>query len=180
MPTATSDAATVRTMIARMTPANRPGVGPLRAVSPERDQVDVGGVEHDLDRHQHGDRIAPDQHARQADRERGGGEVEEPGQRNVVLIASALSARSTVSIIEPGMTPDSACGSPATGTMCLPARRRRLQAACTRQPGSRDSSRRDRRPARAAAARPPRDGRSRSRPTRAAVSSRPATSKAIT
>ena len=83
MPTATSDAATVRTMIARITPRERAGVGPLGTISPERDQVDVGGVEHDLDGHQHGDGVAPHEHARQADGERRRGEVEEPGQRDV-------------------------------------------------------------------------------------------------
>ena len=37
-----------------------------RAVAPEGDQIDVGGVEHDLDGHQHRDGVAAHQHARQS------------------------------------------------------------------------------------------------------------------
>src|SRR5208337_1170069 len=62
------------------------GAGPGRriaVVAPERHEVDVGGVEHDLDGHQHGNGVAPDEHAHQPDRERGGGEVEKPVQRDV-------------------------------------------------------------------------------------------------
>ena len=68
MPTATSAAAIVITKIAIMTPVSGPSAGGRRAVPPEGDEVDVGRVEHDLDRHQHGDRVAPDQDADQADR----------------------------------------------------------------------------------------------------------------
>src|SRR5262249_26554017 len=53
------------------------------AVAPEGDQVDVGRVEHDLDGHQHGDRVAPDEHAEEPDGEGGRGEVEEPAQGDV-------------------------------------------------------------------------------------------------
>ena len=76
-----------------MTPVSGPSPVRRRAVPPEGDEVDVGGVEHDLDRHQHGDRVAPEEHADQADRERGRGEVEEPVQRDVVVLIAVRRSR---------------------------------------------------------------------------------------
>src|ERR1044071_149049 len=54
--------------------------GVRRHIAPhprEREQRDVGGVEHELDRHQDDQRVAADEHARDADQEHHGGEHQE-------------------------------------------------------------------------------------------------------
>ncbi len=54
-PTAASAAATAKTMMAN----DLPGDDRRRQVAPERHQVDVDGVQHQLDAHQDGDGVAP-------------------------------------------------------------------------------------------------------------------------
>ena len=72
-PTVASAAATAMT-ISAMTEPLAPSAGLNGA---ERDDREVDGVEHQLDRHQHADRVAPGEEAERPDRE------EEPGQDQV-------------------------------------------------------------------------------------------------
>src|SRR5581483_4269790 len=58
----------------------------------ERDERQVDRVEHQLDAHEHDDRVSPDEHAERADREQHGGQVE------VVVGAHGSSSRSTMSV----------------------------------------------------------------------------------
>src|SRR5215208_27005 len=65
---------------------------PLKAR--ERDQGEVAAVEHDLDREQHDQRVAPDEHAERADREQRAGYREVPGDvRAVHRLAGLLQTR---------------------------------------------------------------------------------------
>src|SRR5215211_3903620 len=66
---------------------------PLKAR--ERDQGEVAAVEHDLDREQHDQRVAPDEHAERADREQRAGYREVPGDVRAVhdLLAGLLQTR---------------------------------------------------------------------------------------
>jgi hypothetical protein len=53
-----------------------------REVAPEGDQVDVDGVEHELDAHQNRHGVLAGQHAVQPNAKQGGGEDEIPGERD--------------------------------------------------------------------------------------------------
>src|SRR5207302_808262 len=55
---------------------------PVLAVeeAPEGDEGEVDGVEHQLDRHEDDQRVAPDQHAQRADHEQRGAQPDQPGE----------------------------------------------------------------------------------------------------
>src|SRR5438874_1628753 len=82
-----------------------------RAVVPvarERDQREVAGVEHQLEREQHDERVAADEDAERADPEQDGGDRDVPGDVRAVHQVAALR------VCEPRITPPTAAMSKTT------------------------------------------------------------------
>src|SRR5688500_4946072 len=75
----------------------------------ERDQREVRGVEHDLEREQHDQRAAPQQHAERPDREEDRRDDEVPGRVGTHQAASSSASSSRVRV--PRMTPPTAATS---------------------------------------------------------------------
>ena len=102
-PTHTSDAATAITASAKIWPA------PFADVPGERDQREVRAVQHDLEREQDDQRVAPHEHAERADPEEEGGDAEVPGDRRAEHQVDASSSARFV--CEPRITPPTAATS---------------------------------------------------------------------
>ena len=77
----------------------------------ERDQGEVRGVEHDLEREQHDQRAAPQEHARRADREEDRGDDEVPGDVRAVTSAPGHRAPCSARVCVPRTTPPTAATS---------------------------------------------------------------------